>query len=59
MSTAIPMEYMHGVLDQFRRKGWRYIYQLILTYLLFLKELLLTSRDEAEFLMSLNVQSSR
>lgn len=45
MSTAIPMEYMHGVLDQFRRKGWKYIYQLIITYLLFLKELLLTSRD--------------
>ena len=59
MSTAIPMEYMHGVLDQFRRKGWKYIYQLIVTYLLFLKELLLTSRDEAEFLMCLNVQSSR
>jgi hypothetical protein len=59
MSTSIPMEYMHEVLDNFRRKGWKYIYQLIVTYLLFLKELLLTSRDEAEFLININIQSSR
>lgn len=59
MSTSIPMEYMHEVIDRFRKKGWQYIYQLIVTYLLFLKQLLLTCRDEAEFLMSLNTQSSR
>lgn len=59
MSTSIPMEYMHEVLDQFRKKGWKYMYQIIVTYLLFLKEVLLTSRDEAEFLISLNTQHSR
>jgi hypothetical protein len=47
MSTSIPMEYMHEVLDKFRRRGWNYIYKLIVTYLFFLKEFLLTSRDEA------------
>lgn len=45
MSTSIPMEYMHEVVDRFKKKGWKYMYQLIITYLLFLKELLLTSRD--------------
>ena len=59
MSTSIPMEYMHQVIDRFKKKGWKYMYQLIITYLLFLKELLLTSRDEAEFLMNVNIQSSR
>ncbi len=47
MSTSIPMEYMHEVIDKFKKSGWKYMYQLIVTYLLFLKELLLTSRDEA------------
>jgi hypothetical protein len=47
------------VIDKFRRQGWNYIYRLIVTYLLFLKELLMTSRDEAEFLMNINTQSSR
>lgn len=59
MSNAIPMEYMHEVLDRFRKKGWNYIYQLVVTYLLFLKEFLLTTRDEAEFLSNLSTQSSR
>jgi hypothetical protein len=59
MSTAIPMEFMHRVLDRFRKQGWRFIYQLVVTYLLYLKELLLSSRDEAEFLMFLSTQSSR
>lgn len=59
MSNAIPMEYMHEVLDRFRKKGWAYIYQLVITYLLFLKQFLLTTRDEAEFLTNLNTQSSR
>jgi hypothetical protein len=45
MSNAIPMEYMHEVLDKFRKKGWKYIYQLIVTYLLFLKDFLLISCD--------------
>jgi hypothetical protein len=59
MSTSIPMEQMHLVLDKFRRQGWGYIYKLIVTYLLYLKEFLLASRDEAEFLMFLSTQSSR
>lgn len=59
MSNAIPMEYMHEVLDKFRKKGWKYIYQLIVTYLLFLKDFLLISCDEAEFLSNLSSQSSR
>lgn len=37
MSTSIPMEYMHEVIDRFRKKGWQFIYQLVVTYLLFLK----------------------
>lgn len=45
MSTSIPMEYMHEVIDRFKKRGWKYMYQLIVTYLLFLKELLMTSRD--------------
>lgn len=47
MSTAIPMEHMHFVLDSFRKTGWNYIYKLVVTYLLYLKEFLLASRDEA------------
>lgn len=47
MSTAIPMEYMHLVLDNFRKAGWKYIYKMVITYLLYLKDFLLASRDEA------------
>jgi len=47
MGNCIPMEYMHEVIDRFRKQGWRYIYKLIITYLLFIKEFLLLSNDEA------------
>lgn len=59
MSNAIPMEFMHEVVDRFRKSGWKYIYKLIVTYLLFLKEYLLISTDQAEFLINLNTQNSR
>jgi hypothetical protein len=47
MSNSIPMEYMHQVLDKFKKKGWNYIYKLIITYLLFLKDFLLLCNDQA------------
>lgn len=49
---------MHEVVEKFRLFGWNYIYQLIITYLLFLKEELMRADDQAEFLMSLNTKNS-
>lgn len=59
MSTCIPLEYMHVVIDQFREKGWKFMYQLVITYLLFLKEYLLLAEDAADFLMNVNTKNSR
>ena len=53
------MEYMHEVLEKFRIGGWKYIYQLVVTYLLYLKEFLLLAEDAGEFLMNVNTKSSR
>ena len=41
------MEYMDEVLEKFRVNGWKYIYQLIIGYLLYLKEYLLMAEDAA------------
>jgi hypothetical protein len=40
---------MHLVIDKFKQKGWIFIYKLICTYLLFLKDRLLLCEDSAEF----------
>jgi hypothetical protein len=37
MSNYIPIEYMHKVVDQFKKNGFKFLYRLILSYLLFLK----------------------
>lgn len=50
---------MHEVIDRFRKQGWKYIYRLVVTYLLFIKEFLMLSNDEAEFLVYLSTKSSR
>lgn len=50
MSNCIPIEFMPEVVDNFRREGWNFIYRLVLTYLLLLKERLMLSGDQAEFL---------
>jgi hypothetical protein len=47
MSNCIPIEYMPEVIDKFRQDGWQFIYKLIVTYLLYLKERLLFSNDQA------------
>ena len=59
MSNCIPIEYMPEVIDKFRQDGWQFIYKLIVTYLLFLKERLLFSNDQAEFLQYLSTQAGR
>ena len=37
MSNCIPLEYMHLVIDEFRSRGWMFIYQLVITYLAYIK----------------------
>ena len=59
MSNCIPIEYMPEVIDKFRQDGWTFIYRLIVTYLLYLKERLLFSGDQAEFLQYLSSQAGR
>jgi hypothetical protein len=59
MSNCIPIEYMPDVIDRFRKQGWTFIYQLLLTYLLYLKERLLLSVDQADFLQYLSSQAGR
>ncbi len=58
MGICIPLEHMHLLIQKFRLHGWNFIYQLIVTYLLFLKESLLQADDESEFLVSLNTKNS-
>ena len=59
MSNCIPIEYMPDVIDKFRKHGWNFIYRLIVSYLTFLKERLLVSEDQAEFLQYLSAQAGR
>ena len=47
MSNCVPLEYMHLVVDKFRENGWNFIYKLIITYLLFIKEKLLLCDDSS------------
>jgi hypothetical protein len=57
MSNAIPMEHMHRVIEGFRREGWDFMYRLVLTYLIFLKDRLIMCEDQSEFLLTVSVQS--
>jgi hypothetical protein len=50
---------MPEVVDRFRKTGWRFIYQLVVAYLLFLKEKLLLSSDQSEFLENVSNQAGR
>lgn len=59
MSSCVPIEHMHRVVDSFRREGWGWLYRLVLAYLLFLKEALMLSDDQGELLMGLSSQASR
>ena len=54
MSKMIPLELMHLVIDQFRNHGWHYRYSLIVCFLRALKDYLLITQDESEFLMTLS-----
>jgi hypothetical protein len=45
MSKIIPLEEMHVVINNFRKIGWNYIYQLILCFVKTLKDYLLMSED--------------
>ncbi len=49
---------MHLLITMFKKYGWNYIYKLIITYFLFLKDSLLKTEDQAEFLMLLNMKNS-
>lgn len=59
MSNCIPLEYMHLLIDKFRLQGWAFIYKIIIAYLLFIKEALLTADDTAEFLTQVNSANSK
>lgn len=59
MSNCIPLEYMHLVIDKFRVQGWIFMYKLVITYLLFLKEGLLHCEESSEFLTTLSNTSSK
>lgn len=50
---------MHLLITMFKKHGWNYIYKLIITYFIFLKDSLLKSEDQAEFLLLLNMKNSR
>ena len=41
------------------KNGWSSTYKLVVTYLLYLKERLLLSQDQAEFLQCLSTQAGR
>ena len=47
MSNCIPIEHMPQVINKFMERGWRFIYQLVVAYLLYLKERLMLSGDQA------------
>lgn len=47
MSNCIPIEHMPEILSEFMKKGWASTYRLVVTYLLYLKERLLFSQDQA------------
>ena len=59
MSNCIPLEYMHFVIDNFRKYGWDFMYRLVITYLLYTKEYLLITDDSSDFLSSLNNNNSK
>ena len=59
MSNCIPLEYMHLVVEEFRRRGWTFIYQLIVTYLAYVKEPLMLAVDSSELLCNLNNDSGK
>ena len=46
MSKIVPLESMHLVITHFRRKGWRFIYQLIIETMKQLGDCLMLSEDE-------------
>jgi hypothetical protein len=50
---------MHIVLHKFKNQGWKYIYKLIVAYLCYLKDKLMTSYDEAEFLQNMSSEHSK
>lgn len=54
MSKIVPLEQMHLVIDHFKNGGWHYLYRLILCFLRALKDYLLITQDESEFLMTLS-----
>jgi hypothetical protein len=50
---------MHLLIDKFRLEGWAFIYRIVIAYLLFIKEALLTATDTAEFLIQVNSTNSK
>lgn len=46
MSKVIPLESMHLVINNFKKKGWNFIYQLIIQIIKGLGACLLMSEDE-------------
>ena len=50
---------MPRVVDGFMRGGWKFIYGLVVTYLVYLKERLMMSGDQAEFLECLSSKAGR
>lgn len=59
LSTCIPLEFMHLMIDKFRREGWPFLYRLVIAYLLHLKEELMASNDSSEFLMKIDNGQSK
>lgn len=54
MSKIVPLEHMHLVIDNFRNSGWHFLYSLVLCFLKALRDYLLITQDEPEFLMTLS-----
>ena len=46
MSKIVPLESMHLVITNFRKKGWRFIYFLVIQVMKSLGDCLLLSEDE-------------
>jgi|JI9StandDraft_1071089.scaffolds.fasta_scaffold981941_1 hypothetical protein len=59
MGNCVPLQYMAAVVEGFRAGGWVFLRRLVLAYLLFLRERLLGSRDQAEFLELVSVRAGQ
>ena len=55
LGTFIPLESMHLVIHNFIHKRFMGLVQIVITYFIFLKEILMSTDDECEIMQELSV----